>query len=366
MFATMANTMVRGWLLVHVVSFLILFSASSATAFSLGMSSSMSMSTRMVPRPRGAAATPAQKKKVAVFGSGGYMGATAFGFLQRASSLYGTGLGGVSSPRSICATAAASAALNKVLSKNFVLSYAGEDMVRLTDMQDSNMIGQRLSGYKAVIMGTLYQLEELPVTGNSYETSPNDKTWEFYLDNKNTVETLDVDLETHLSIFKNTLDGCKQAGIEHIVILETPQTQDAKPFAELLDKSGLQFTYIHSLSELDTFQDYTYFKGVQGDLDIQSFTFAQGYTTADGYNAGDWMDALADTRREEGAGTIFREDLAALAVQCLQSLDWSTSRCLEVSCTAPLENARTVAGSRPDKEWCVNSNSLAEKLGPVQ
>mmetsp|Transcript_16113 Transcript_16113/g.25084 ORF Transcript_16113/g.25084 Transcript_16113/m.25084 type:complete len:167 (-) Transcript_16113:560-1060(-) len=150
-----------GWHLFQLASALLLFSAGSCDAFT--RMSSMSMSSAM-PRPRGAAATPAQKKKVAVFGAGGYMGATAFGFLQRAASLYGSGLGGVSSPRSICATATASAAMNKVLSKNFVLSYAGEDMVRLTDMQDSNMIAQRLSGYKAVLMGTTYQLERLPVT----------------------------------------------------------------------------------------------------------------------------------------------------------------------------------------------------------
>lgn len=38
-------------------------------------------------RPKGCAARPFEKKKVAIFGAGGYLGAVIFGFLQRASSL---------------------------------------------------------------------------------------------------------------------------------------------------------------------------------------------------------------------------------------------------------------------------------------
>jgi hypothetical protein len=38
-------------------------------------------------RPKGCAAKPFEKKKVAIFGAGGYLGAVIFGFLQRASSL---------------------------------------------------------------------------------------------------------------------------------------------------------------------------------------------------------------------------------------------------------------------------------------
>lgn len=330
----------------------------------------MASSSFPTPKPRGSAAIPFEKKKVVVLGAGGYLGATAFGFLQRASSLYGTGLGGSSSPRVVCATATALDAMNRVLSKNFVLAYAGEDLARLTDMQNAEMIGQRLSGYHAALLGTVYQLEKRPVTGNSYGRTPNDKTYEFYLDEKRNADdpdANDVTMETHLTMFRNTLDGCKQAGIEHIVVIETPQTESAKPFAELLDQSGLKFTYIHARGELKNFVDHTYFKGVQGDLDIQSFTLASGYMSATGYSAGDWMDALQDTRIVVGdMEAVFREDVAALAVQCLQSLDWSTCRCLEVSSRGPLAEARTTAGSRPDREWCANSIVLAAKLGPVQ
>ncbi len=37
--------------------------------------------------PKGCAAKPFEKKKIAVFGAGGYLGAVVFGFLQRAASL---------------------------------------------------------------------------------------------------------------------------------------------------------------------------------------------------------------------------------------------------------------------------------------
>lgn len=65
-------------------------------------------------QPKGCAARPFEKKNVAVFGAGGYLGAIIFGFLQRAGALYGTGIAGTSSPRAICATGPSSAAINKV------------------------------------------------------------------------------------------------------------------------------------------------------------------------------------------------------------------------------------------------------------
>ena len=38
-------------------------------------------------KAEGCAAKPFEKKKIAVFGAGGYIGAVIFGFLQRAASL---------------------------------------------------------------------------------------------------------------------------------------------------------------------------------------------------------------------------------------------------------------------------------------
>ena len=47
--------------------------------------SSTVLSMAAASKPRGSAATPLDKKSIAVFGAGGYTGGTIFGYLQRAS-----------------------------------------------------------------------------------------------------------------------------------------------------------------------------------------------------------------------------------------------------------------------------------------
>lgn len=46
-----------------------------------------SSATALYAEPKGCALRPFEKKKIAVFGAGGYLGAVVFGFLQRAASL---------------------------------------------------------------------------------------------------------------------------------------------------------------------------------------------------------------------------------------------------------------------------------------
>jgi hypothetical protein len=215
-------------------------------------------------------------------------------------------------------------------------------------------------------MGTEYYLEERPVTGNTYETGPNDKTTEFYLDSPRTagVATELVSPEMQLSLFRNTLEACRAANVKHVIVLETPQTSNTKQYAQLLDETGVPFTYLRVCGDLKNFPDYTYAKGVQGDLKLESFTFSTSYNGVDGYVKGSWIDDLGDT--SDKGGVVYREDVAALAVQCLQSLDWSTSRCLLVSSAGPLAKAPTNLKGRHDKEWCVNSDILADKLAVVQ
>jgi hypothetical protein len=87
-------------------------------SFSSKSSLALSLSKPSYLVPKGSAARPLAKKKVAVLGTGGYLGALTFGFLQRASSLFGTGLGGV---RAIGGTADTSVRLNRALSKHFIL-----------------------------------------------------------------------------------------------------------------------------------------------------------------------------------------------------------------------------------------------------
>lgn len=48
-------------------------------------------------------------------------------------------------------------------------------------MQDVDAISQRLKGYDAAMIGTVYTLEQRPVSLNTYETNPNSKTLEMYM-----------------------------------------------------------------------------------------------------------------------------------------------------------------------------------------
>jgi hypothetical protein len=103
------------------------------------------------------------------------------------------------------------------------------------------------------------------------------------------------------------------------------------------------FTYIRPLGKLENIKDYTYVKGVQGDLQLK----------------------VVDLNASQGMSpslAIPREDIAALCVQSLLSLDWSSSRILCVSCTGPV-SPLSEAPKLTNREWCVNSDTLAAKFG---
>lgn len=315
-------------------------------------------------KPQGCAATPLIKQKVAVFGAGGYLGACTFGYLQRAAALYGTGLSNLSgSPRLIGATSRSSMAMNRVLGKNFVLSYAGEQHVRLTDMRSVEAIAARLSGYGAVVMGTMYSLEERPVTGGTYETTPNQKTIEFFLDepkgggDSDNNNKSDYDMNVHCELFENTLEACKVAGIQHAVVVETPQTKEyGDEFLSRLAASGLPCTYIRCNGGLVNFNDHTHYKGLQGDLSIQSTPITPSTTTT-------MTTTKDDVAPSQTGAPIYREDVAALVCQSLQSLDWTKSQCLTVTSNGDWDGAvRGVVKGRQDRVWCANSQILANKL----
>lgn len=307
--------------------------------------SALSMS---LPKPKGSAAKPFEKQKVAVFGGGGYMGGLIFGFLQRASSLYGTGLQNVRAPRVIAATGFGSIQLNGILSKHFILAQADESFIKLTDMTSQITIQERVEGMDAVILGTRYTLEQRPVASGTYEKSPNDKAREIYLDvaRSSTLQGIE-DPEFGAELFENSLAACKSAGVKHIVCVETDSSFDATPATETyvkqLQSAGVPFTYIRPLGKLENIKDYTYVKGVQGDLQLK----------------------VVDLNASQGMSpslAIPREDIAALCVQSLLSLDWSSSRILCVSCTGPV-SPLSEAPKLTNREWCVNSDTLAAKFG---
>lgn len=349
-----------------------------APASSTGGERSMSLKPLKLSKAKGCAAKPFEKKKIAVFGAAGYLGSTIFGFLQRASSIYGTGISDVSSsPRAICATSMGSDSLNKILGRSFKLAFAGENFIRLTNMQEAENIEARIKGYDAAIIGTVYQLEKRPVTGGSYDISPNDKTLEFYMDNRNMVEATvaDDDMDVHLTLFRNSIDACKAVGIQHVVVIETPATKDSKPFAKIIDESGINFTYIHASGELENTKLYTFEEGIQSDLSVQGFTLADGHTTKSGYTAGDWSDTFGDEIGGNRKQNVPREDLAAVVVQSLMSLDWNRSRCLDISSNGPLTTEDNSPSDKPyvpakilksDKDWCMKSEIIAGKMASIE
>ena len=285
---------------------------------------------------KGCAARPAMKQNVAVLGSGGFTGSMTFGFLQRAASIYGTGIGDC---RSIGATGETAVRLNRVLGKHFCLAVADETRIKLTDLTSVDAIADRLQGWDALILGSDMGLNLRPVTGNTYEKSPNDKAWEVYWGPPKSLinKGLDAAEETRIrmGILSNTLEAAKQAGVKHIVAVD--EDQDGKDsILPPLENSGVPFTCLKPRGEIIAVPDYTYRRGVQGKLSVG--------------------------KEVPTGGQLSIEDLTALCVQSLQSFDWNQSRCLQVSCFGPIEDDGVSNPKRPDQEWCVNSYRLASAL----
>lgn len=271
------------------------------------------------------------------------MGAMTFGYLQRSCSLYGTGMGQC---RSLGATADTARRLNTVLSKHFCLAVADESVIKLTNLMDTDMIASRLDGWDALIVGTDLGLARMPVTANTYERSPNDKTYEVYWGPHATlIESNDAEQQEALKreILQNVLSATKKAGVQHVVVVDDGNLN----LLEALKQSGLAYTLIQPRGELVRIPDYTFKKGVQGKLLV----------TVPGSDDGLTGDA---------AGQISKEDLAAVSVQALQSLDWSKSRCLQVIGKGPVEDDGALNLKRPDQEWCVDSYRLAAALAGIE
>ncbi|KAL7512825.1 hypothetical protein ACHAXN_010193 [Cyclotella atomus] len=268
-------------------------------------------------------------------------------------SRYGTGIAGGSSPRAIGATRTTSEALNKVLTPCFKLAYAGEDLVRLVDTTNKDYITDRLKSFDAAVLGTVYQLESRTVTGNTYEKTPNDKTFDFYLDERYGVNEAGVpadDSEYHLQMFETTVHACKDSGsIHHLVVLETPRTKRPVEFINILERENMPYTYIRA-KHFKKDKTYSFEKGVKDKLNIK--LLHKGTT------------ALSEDQPKED-DAVYREDLAALIVQSLMSLNWKKSRILEVSAAESIVSEAPSKKQKFDKEWCPNSQVYAEMLASL-
>lgn len=311
-----------------------------------------SLSTKPLRLPRGSAANALQKKKVAILGTGGYLGSLTFGFLQRASSLFGTGIGNV---RSIGATADTAVRMNRVLSKNFCLAVADESYIKLTDLQSIEAIEKRLDGWDALILGNDLHLNYRPVTANTYETTPNDKTHEIYWDAPRGMDLpFDSANPVKDTILQNVITAAQRAGVQHIVAVDN--SESSRRLQPLLETSSVPYTVLLHGPTIDT-RDYTYRKGIQGRVAI-----------ATGANY-DSESGTGSSRPVSSTNTLAREDLAALCVQSLLSLDWTKSRCIQVVSGADPAIGTTLNAAnakRPDQEWCVNSYLLEEVLQGIE
>lgn len=286
---------------------------------------------------------------MAIVGGGGYTGALTFGFLQRACSLYETGVGRC---RCLGATADTSIRLNRILSKHFCLAVADESFIKLTDLNSIDAIASRLEGWDALIVGNEWTVRKRPVTANTYERTPNDQTWEMYWDQstpgtrgnspvsgttmaveeRNHDETADI----QYGLLTNVLTAARTAGVKHVMALD--DDQDGKSsILQLLQEIEIPYTCIQPRGNIISTPDYTYRKGVQGVLSIGPDV--------------------------SSCNPIAIEDLTALCVQSLLTLDWNQSRCWQVSCLGPaLADGKKSNPKRPDQEWCVNSHRLEQCL----
>jgi len=342
----------------HTASIALVLLVASTDEFCHGFSMSMSSSSSSPVTNQGSAAKPYEKKKIAVFGTGGYLGACAYGFLQRAGSLYGTGIAGIGAPRAIVATAAGSANLNSVLSKNFVLAQADESYVRPTDMTSVESIRSKLNGFDAAIVATKYSFKTLPVTMGTYGKTPNDKTKEFYMDQpRSATSKLMDDPEYSDSVFLNTVEACKISNkMRHLVVVETDaefgNNNVGERYIQLLEEAQISYTYIRPLGRLENVENFTFKKGIQSDLRVCTASTVEELL--------EWDDSQ----------TIYREHVAALCVQSLMTLGWDESRVIQVEQSPkPLDlgvPAKKKSKNDPAKEWCVNSGVVMDSLAAIQ
>jgi hypothetical protein len=318
-------------------------------------------------------------------GAGGYLGGCMYGYLQRAAALYETGIAGAgsrggSSPRCITATAFGSQNLNSLLGKHFILAQADESFVKLTNLACTESITHKLQGMDAVLLATRYLTETRPVTGNTYETTPNDKTKEVYMDQPRSSTIIGEDNPQYCwDLFQRSLQACRAAGVQRIVVVETDiamQAQsvvDRTQYIKVLQEAKIPFVYIQPVaSMLQNCPDYTYAKGIQGDIQISVLP------------APDDNDRNSSSTKisESNNDPLYREDLAAVCVQSLLSLDWTCNYILAVSSNGNLisptkdggNSAVTGTGTtrpRPTstiplhKQWCVHSDVLAATLNAL-
>lgn len=200
-------------------------------------------------------------------------------------------------------------------------------------------------------------MEQRTVTGNTYEKTPNDRTFDFYMDERygaNEDGAPGDDSEYHLQMFEAAIQACKESGsIQHVVVLETPRTKRPEEFINILEKEEITYTFIRA-KNLKKDKTYSFEKGVKEMLNIKVLPKGSIFSSI-------------ETQNEDTA--VFREDVAALIVQSLMTLNWNQSRILEVSGTSECISVVPPVGRKSkqifDKDWCPHSEAYAEVLSKL-
>ena len=238
----------------------------------------------------------------------------------------------------------------------------------------TRMARQLFQNYDALILGTDVGVATRRVTPGTYEQTPNDVTTELYwpapAHSQKNPPPQEKKQSPGQQIIKNVLQAAAQAGVRHVCLVDDNNDannhNDKDSILAFLQTLDLPYTCLQpQASTITITPNYTYRKGVQQVLRVVEAKQNDHEIDNNNNNNNNNETVLLPP-------PIYREDLCALAVQCLLTLDWTTSRVLHVrSSGQPVTDAQSLLLSnqkpllRPDQEWCVNSVLLEQALAGV-
>ena len=281
-----------------------------------------------------------RQKNVAVVGTAGYAGAVTFGFIQRAAYQYDTRIERASCLGSTIETAQN---LNRILAKSFLQAHADVNHILLADLFSIEDIAGRLQDIDALVMGTDLGVAVRPVTPHTFPTAQSQTCELYWPAPKGLTAVPENWTDLRALMLRNLLEAARVARIQHIVLVDDAKDRNV---LQQLHATGIPYTCLgptaHQLMEHPS---YSCRMGVLDKLQARQ---------------------LREREVSPTSPYLHREDLSALAVQCLLSLDWTQSRCLAVTSLGKLQDLgddEWLRQKQENKEWCHNDHVLKEALG---
>jgi hypothetical protein len=276
---------------------------------------------------------------IAIAGTAGYMGAVTFGFCQRAATQFGTRIQHASAVGSTIETANQ---LNRVLAKSFLQTYADVENILIANLFSIEDIAGRLRNIDALVLGTDIGVAVRPVTPNTFPTRQSQTCELYWPAPKNLLDVPENWTTLRGLIIRNLLEGARVAGVQHICLVDDAHDSNA---LQQLQATGIPYTCLASTAnQLMEHPSYSCRLGVLDKLEAR---------------------VMGDRDVMQASPYLHREDLAALAVECLLSLDWTQSRRLAVTSLGKLQDKddEWIRQKQENKEWCHNEHILKEALG---